>query len=279
MIRTAAAVLFVAFLVTACTDRSEQVDGPSGASNPVGEDASLVHAFDGDSMEVVIDGDTREVRLIGINAPEGDECYGDAAREALVDVIDGRGFVLVETADDIDEYGRLLRYVYVDGENINARMLSDGNAVNLQTDHPLADDFFEIGAGAAEARIGMWAIDACGPPPPRGVTITDVAYDPPGRDGEHLNDEFVTITNGGTDPVNLSGWILRDESSQNRYRFGGVEVMAGKSVSVRTGCGTDTTSTVFWCSDLPIWSNGGDTAILQDRHGTVADRWAYRGNQ
>ena len=32
------------------------------------------------------------------------------------------------TGDTVDRYGRLLRYVYLDGENFNARLISEGYA-------------------------------------------------------------------------------------------------------------------------------------------------------
>jgi len=178
--------------------------------------------------------------------------------------------------ENTDRYGRLLRYAMLDGDSINERMLGTGNAVTLQTDHPLAEEYFDIGEAAAEHHLGLWAADACGPPPPGDIAFTIVEYDPPGPDGDRLNGEYVTIANASADPVDVTGWVLRDESSHNRYRFDGLTMRPGASVTVRTGCGVDTGDTVFWCSDRPIWSNGGDTAILQDRNGTVVARRAYR---
>ena len=34
---------------------------------------------------------------------------------------------------------------------------------------------------------------------------------------------------------------------------------------------------VFWCSDGPVWNNGGDTALLLDPAGNVAGRLRYSG--
>ncbi|MCJ7781731.1 MAG: lamin tail domain-containing protein [Acidimicrobiia bacterium] len=259
-----------ALIMVACTDTAAQDTEPEGAP------ASLSYAFDGDSMEVDIDGRTEEVRLLGINAPEGDECFGGEARNTLIGMIADQNLVLVEGGgDDTDRYGRLLRYVYVDGENVNGRMLAEGRAVTLQGDHRYNDEFVEISNLAAEAMLGMWAHDACGPASPLGAKIVEFTYDPPGPDDERLIDEYVTIANSGTKPLNLAGWIVRDESSQNRYVFKGLSLKSGQSVTVRTACGEDRSDTVFWCSEQSIWSNDGDTAILQDRHGNVADRWTY----
>ena len=267
-------VVVLVLLASACGDSGGSAPGPEGTG------ARLVFVVDGDSIEVDVGGRTEEVRLLGINAPEGDECFGGRARDALIDLLDDHDLVLVEgSADDIDRYGRLLRYVYVDEENVNGRMLADGNAVTLQGDHRYNDEFIEIGNLAADATLGMWAPDACGPPPPSGAAIVNVEYDPPGPDDERLNDEYVEISNVGTRPLNLAGWTLRDESSRNRYLFRGLNLKPGMSLTVRTGCGEDRPGTVFWCSERSIWSNGGDTVILQDRHGNVADRWTYTDNR
>ncbi len=251
-------------------------DSGDPGTESAGTHARLVYAFDGDSMEVNIDGRVEEVRLLGINAPEGDECFGDEARDSLIDLLANHDLALVpDSADDVDQYGRLLRYVYVDGENVNGTMLAEGHAVTLQGDHRYSDEFVEIGSLAAEETRGMWAPDACGPAPPFGATIIAVEHDPPGPDDERLNNEYVTISNEGTGQLNLSGWTLRDESSQNRYVFTGLDLKPGVSVTVRSGCGEDRPDTVYWCSERSIWSNGGDTVILQDRHGNAADRWTY----
>ena len=269
-------VITLVLVASACAEPT--VHGTALSERPAAEGTvgRLVHAFDGDSMEVDIGGTVEEVRLVGINAPEGDECFGDRARDALVGLTADHDLVLVKrSGDNVDQYGRLLRYVYVDDESVNRRMLADGGAVALQGDHRYNDKFVEIGNLAAETMLGMWAPDACGPTPPPGATISDVEHDPLGPDDEHLNDEYVTITNDGVKPVNLAGWTLRDESSRNRYSFKGSNLKPGENVTVRTGCGEDRSDTVYWCSERSVWSNDGDTAILQDRHSNVADRWTY----
>jgi micrococcal nuclease len=250
------------------------------ASNPEGTPATLGYVFDGDSIEVKIDGETAEVRLIGVNAPEGDECFGDRSRAALVAALESADLVLVAGSDgDTDRYGRLLRYVYVDGENVNGQMLADGNAVALQGDHRYNAAFVEIGDLAAAGRAGMWAPDACGASPTAGISIVEVEHNPPGPDDEHLNDEYVTIASESAGGISLTEWILRDESSQNRYRFGDIVLNRGDQITVRSGCGTDTANTVYWCAERSVWSNSGDTVILQIPSGNVVDRWRYGGDR
>lgn len=285
MIRTGIASLVLLLAASACADAPDPSNAsvtettatpPSPTPPPAGTEATLQYVFDGDSIEVGVDGRTEEVRLLGINAPEGDECFGDESREALISLLGEGDLVLVSgSGDDADRYGRLLRYVYVDGDNTNGRTLANGNAVTLQSRHEYDSAFLEIGDLAASAGYGMWAPDACGPVAPAGATITEILYNPPGPDDEVLNSEYVTIANEGQATLDLTGWTLRDESSQNRYLFDTVRLEPEASITVRTGCGRDNGDTVFWCADRSVWSNAGDTAILQDRHGNVVDWWTY----
>ena len=74
----------------------------------------------------VIDGDTikvgyKSVRLIGINAPETNEpCY-EEAKEMLKELVEHKKVRMEKDVEDRDDYGRLLRYVYVD-EQIAPRL-------------------------------------------------------------------------------------------------------------------------------------------------------------
>ena len=277
MVRTGLFSLLVAIFAAACSVTSDPQSDAEAVAERGSIGATVTYVFDGDSIEVEIAGRREEIRLIGVNAPEGDECFGEPARDALIAYLDGKDVALLDgSGSDADQYGRLLRYVYVGDENINGRMLADGNAVTLQGDHRSNEAFVEIGNLAADAGYGMWAADACGPPPPPGMSIVDVQYDPPGPDDERLNDEYVTIANAGVAAIDLTGWTLRDESSQNRYRFGSVTLAPGGSITVRTGCGANKLDTLHWCAERSIWSNTGDTVMLQDAHGNMVDRWTYR---
>ena len=87
-------------------------------------------------MTRIIDGDTFEtesgekVRLIGINAPEISDIFGQEAKLHLANLIDGKTIDL--QSDNIsknrDRYSRLLRYVFLDNTDINKQMISDGFA-------------------------------------------------------------------------------------------------------------------------------------------------------
>jgi len=260
------------------TDGTTTMDpSTTGETHPPGEQATIAFVFDGDSFEASVDGRVEEIRLLGINAPEEDECFGEQSRDALISAVDGQEVALVRGgSEDRDDFGRLLRYVYLDGRNINEAMLFHGHAVAVHGDHNLNDGFVFVMDDAALDELGMWSPNACGPATHRDVVIEWVEFNPRGPDDEVLGDEYVEIVNNGSLMVDLTGWTLRDESSQNRYRFDRV-LRPGDRVLVRSGCGNDGGEDAFWCSDHSIWSNGGDNAILQDEHGNVVSWWSYRG--
>ncbi|HDK44724.1 MAG TPA: hypothetical protein ENG94_00430, partial [Actinobacteria bacterium] len=57
--------------------------------------ATVLRVIDGDTLIVRQQGEEITVRLIGVNAPEHDECYGSQATQALRHMVDGRTVILV----------------------------------------------------------------------------------------------------------------------------------------------------------------------------------------
>ena len=84
----------------------------------------------------VIDGDTfvtnkgDKVRMIGIDAPEIPSLEGIKSKMYLYELIKGKTITLQKDnySHDKDKYGRLLRYVYLNGQDVNLLMLKQGYA-------------------------------------------------------------------------------------------------------------------------------------------------------
>lgn len=266
VVRAAVSALPLLLVAAACTSTVEP---------PTPQDTvQVVAVLDGDSLVVQVDGEERDVRLLGINTPERDECYSDEAKAATRDLV---GPTVRLAGNDDDQFGRLLRYVYTtDGLLINRQLISDGFALALSNGHTLLEEFKAEEANAFANRLGMWAGGACGPASSAAVTISDLEPDAPGDDSQNPNGEWVEVTNGGSQAIELSGWTLRDESSQHRFMFSaGFELKAGDKVRVLSGCGSDTNNKLYWCGGGPIWSNRGDTAYLLDDSGNVVARRAF----
>lgn len=245
-----------------------------------GQPVSIVAVVDGDTIEVDRGRGPESVRLIGINAPESDECDGDAARAGLADQLDEASITLAAPqGTDRDRFGRLLRYVIADGSDLNAQQLADGHAFLLQTDHPRQAEYHAAAEAAAAAGRGLWAADRCGPPRNQPLAISAFDPNPPGPDDDPATGEYVVITRweDGAEAWDLSGWMLRDESSIHRFVFPEVQIMPTQAFTVYTGCDTDRGFALFWCADGPVWSNGGDTIFLLDPAGNVVTHLTYEG--
>ena len=95
----------------------------------------VIEVIDGDTIK--IDGNMK-VRLIGIDAPEGNECYYEEAKDELTRLVQGKYVRLEKDIDSVDGLGRLLRYVYLPGEDlteddifVNGHLLRRGYAQTL----------------------------------------------------------------------------------------------------------------------------------------------------
>jgi micrococcal nuclease len=279
-------VAMVALVIAACAADTEPSAGVAtvppdrDATTPSGTSGTVTRVLDGDSLIVAVDSEEYEVRLLGVNAPEGSECHGDQAKQALERLVAAGNVTLVADGAETDQYGRLLRYLFVDGRDVNRELLATGDAVALQGDHTAAAVFAAVSDQAAADGLGLWAPDACGSDAPLpSITVTDYTYDPAGPDQDSLDEEWIALANRGPTTQDLAGWILRDESTQHRYLFpSGFTLTSQGRVTVHTGCGLDTATDLYWCSSGPVWSNGGDTVILQLPDGTVVARTRYSGS-
>ena len=84
----------------------------------------------------VVDGDTLDlsdgtvIRLIGIDTPERGQCGYDDATAVMAGLVPGFDITLMPGArDDVDKYGRLLRYVEANGIDVNLAMIESGRAI------------------------------------------------------------------------------------------------------------------------------------------------------
>ena len=113
----------------------------------------------------VIDGDTFEtetgekVRLIGINATEISDIFGQEAKQYLSDLIENKTVDLQtdNISNDRDRYQRLLRYVILDGVDINKKMVSDGYAfAYLKYHFSKSTDYEQAQILSREVNKGIW---------------------------------------------------------------------------------------------------------------------------
>ena len=98
-------------------------------ASPVSKAESILKITDGDTIRI---NTGEDVRLLQIDTPEpmSAECYAAEATQALTKLISGKTIRLESdpVSDNIDQYKRLLRYVFVGKLNVNLRMVEIGAA-------------------------------------------------------------------------------------------------------------------------------------------------------
>lgn len=218
---------------------------------------------DGDSLTVSVGGEQIRVRLMGINAPETDECFGSQSTASLAEMVTGRPVRLVTL--DLDQYGRTLAYLVTPEGVANLAQVERGMAIVFSDAGPLAGQLFQAETRAQIAGLGWWERGACGDRPIEGVTIHLVQPDPPGPDDENLAEEMVEIRS--RERIDLSGFVVRDESTVHRLIIPAGTIVGPESpLSIRSGCGD---GGLRFCADTAIWNNRGDAAILLSPNGSI----------
>jgi len=118
----------------------------------------VIRVIDGDTIE--IEGGAR-VRYIGIDAPEvfpQTEYYGLEAWARNIELVEQKTVTLEKDVSETDVYGRLLRYVYVDGLFVNGELVRLGyaRAIPYPPDTKYQERLAQLEEEATEARRGLW---------------------------------------------------------------------------------------------------------------------------
>lgn len=253
-------------------DPVEPADADEGP--PAGDPVEVLRLADGDSGLIALAGEEIEFRLLGYNAPERFEgsggpesCNGAAAEAALAERLGSAGPSLRFVGGETDRFGRRLGDFVVDGRSVVEDLVSGG--WGLATGEEARRDLM---VEAADAGRGIWGA-GCGTAAADGLVIDRVEPDPPGRDEDDLNGEFVELRNDGSEVIDLSGWDIRDDSSSHRFDLAGT-IAPGERLVVRTGQGRSGGGELFLDASSPVWSNRGDSVLIIDPDGVVA-AWAF----
>ena len=122
-------------------------------------------------VEQVVDGDTLiienniRVRLLGIDAPESAECFGEEAKKELTGLVLGQEILLEKDQTASDNYDRLLRYVVLRSENpeiddvfVNKELVRGGYAesVYVKPNRRYLSQLQATQSEAEEEELGMW---------------------------------------------------------------------------------------------------------------------------
>ena len=235
----------------------------------------------------VIDGDTiklqngERIRLLAINTPELGQPYYEEARNRLKELIEGKTVTLEEDVEDKDQYGRLLRYIYVGDTFVNLEMVREGyaNVYIISPNIKYSNEFkkAEEEEEAKTAERGIWqpskSLSKC-------IGILYFHWNAEGNDCYNLNDEYVTFKNTCSQSIDMMGWTVKDEAN-HIYTFPDFSLAGGSIVTLYTGSGKDTATELYWGSSghtcNAIWNNDGDTLYLRDMGGDLVISYGYSG--
>ena len=261
---------------------------------------TVTSAADGDTVDIEYqNGSTDTVRLLGVDTPEvnvenspgefegvpstqeGEDCLRSAGEEAsqfTKDTLVGKTVTLKfdSQSDRRGDYGRLLAYIYVNGENFNLDLIEQGHARVYDSTFSQSDTFYSAETTAQNNQVGLWScttLDDGGSGGDTGSGTASIEWVYTG--GYQLNDERVHIKNTGTGELDLSGYTLEDAAG-NSYTFpSGFTLGAGESVWVHSGSGYDDADDLYADFGYEIWNDYGDTAYLYDENGNEVDRRSY----
>lgn len=265
----------------------------SGISDSV--TVTVTSAADGDTVDVQYPNGTVEtVRLLGVDTPEvhventpsefegvpntqeGKDCLrsaGENASQYTKDSLVGKEVTLKfdSESDRRGDYGRLLGYIYVNGENFNLDLIENGHARVYDSTFSQSDSFYSAETTAQNNLVGLWHCTTLDDGGDGGTASIEWVY----AQASYLNDERVQIKNTGSSELDLSGYTLEDAAGHSYTFPSGFSLAPGASVWVHSGSGTDDYDDLYADFGYEIWNDYGDTAYLYDEDGDEADRRSY----
>lgn len=122
-------------------------------------------------VERVVDGDTivlsggEHVRYIGVDTPEigrngrPSECFAEEATRRNAELVLGKRVSLITDKEDRDRYGRLLRFVLVEGKNVNLTLVEEGYAkrIYVAPNNAMQEQLTQAERVAKHSGLGLWS--------------------------------------------------------------------------------------------------------------------------
>jgi endonuclease YncB( thermonuclease family) len=241
--------LLIAFLIAINYSKLDKITGNFLADY---EEGTVTRIIDGDTLEM----GNESIRLLGINTPEKGELYYKEAKELLTTLVLNKTVRLEKEKEDKDRYGRKLRYIFLNGENINLKLIENGFAnayfPSGKTQH--YREFEEAWGKCVEKNINLCekSQELCA----KCVVLGEFDYD----------NEKIVLKNTCTYACNLKNWSIKDEG---RKKFSFPEITLQDEITIRVGSGTDQESVLFWKGQDYVWTQTGDTLFLRDSKGKL----------
>ena len=128
----------------------------------------LDKCIDGDTARFFINGESKTVRFLSINAPEiahddiEEEFYGNESSEFTCKLLKRASVIKLQydpKSDKVDKYDRVLAWVYVDGDLLQKELVSKGYAEvkYVYDDYLFSMELKDLEVEAKEKKLGMWS--------------------------------------------------------------------------------------------------------------------------
>ena len=116
----------------------------------------VIGVSDGDTVKVLDAAKTQHrIRLLGIDAPESSQAFGQKSKQYLSSLIFNKNISI--DYKEKDKYGRILGTIYLEGENINLKMVQAGLAWHYVYFAKDNKELAEAEAAARKGKLGLWA--------------------------------------------------------------------------------------------------------------------------
>lgn len=123
--------------------------------------AKVIAVLDGDTVLIKRAKGLVKIRLVGIDAPEKAQTFGETSKHSLYDMVMGKQVTIKSRA--IDQYGRMVASINVNGLDVNAEQIRRGMAwenSNFHSDKAL----LALQEEAKQEPRGLWALSNPMPP-------------------------------------------------------------------------------------------------------------------
>lgn len=121
----------------------------------------VVHIEDGNTLTILVDGQTWKIRLSDIDAPELGQPFGEEANRELTALALNKKARVVEV--DSNSEGSIIGRVYVDDMDINAMLVRRGYAW-VSRKHSKDTALYRLERKARDRGRGLWADEGSVPP-------------------------------------------------------------------------------------------------------------------
>lgn len=123
--------------------------------------AKVIAVLDGDTVLIKRASGLLKIRLAGIDAPEKAQTFGEASKRSLSGMVLGKQVKIA--SQTMDQYGRMVAHLSVDGLDVNAEQIRRGMAWEYSNFHS-NQALIALQDEARQAPRGLWAQSNPTPP-------------------------------------------------------------------------------------------------------------------